>query len=325
MDFGIWPGVVRSDLVRFDTEIDAPPEDIERTRLALTELAGQARRFYVRCYRGHGGDQPPTPASPRPYLGDNRVVDLVLGYGCEDPAGFARAAAAAVREVAELGGGKIQVCEEVNAPAPQDGGRAGCHDALARGLTAALAERDRLGAEVLVGFNAAVALPGDPFWDNVRSHVPPEVLARVDYVGLDFFPDVFRPLPAARLPGAVQHVLRAFRDSATDVGLPPQVPIHLTETGWPTGPEHPEHQQAQLLGTVAGAVLEIAAEVNIDAYELFGLRDGLTTGPRMNRFGILRDDHSPKPAFETFRHLIAATRPVPSAARGVSAGTRTRG
>lgn len=303
--FGVWPGVVQSDLERLDTFIDAPPEDVERTASALQDLASGAARFYVRCYRGYGNSHPPTPESPAPYLGAGRVVDLVLSYG-SDPEGFAHAVRAAVREVAELGGGKLQVCEEVNAPAPQDGGRPGCYDALAGGLAAAVDERDRLGADVSVGFNAAVALPGDPFWSAVRSHVEPDVLARIDYLGLDFFPDVFRPAPPEVLPGAVTHVLRSFRDSASAIGIPAGVPIHITETGWPTGPGHSEDDQARVIGTVAGTALELAADLHIDAYELFGLRDGLTSGPRMNRFGLLRDDYSAKPAYDTVKRLVGA-------------------
>nr|BFF04647.1 hypothetical protein GCM10020241_63220 [Streptoalloteichus tenebrarius] len=123
--------MVDRDLERFETFVDVPPEDVARTAAALRELAGGADRFYVRCYRSYGRDgelvHPPTPVSPRPYMGEGRVVDLVAGYGSDraDPHGFARAVRVAVREVAELGGGKIQVCEEVNVPAPQDGGRPG--------------------------------------------------------------------------------------------------------------------------------------------------------------------------------------------------------
>ncbi|MBB4685690.1 hypothetical protein [Amycolatopsis jiangsuensis] len=305
--FGIWPGVVQSDLVRLDTYIPAPPEDVERTAAAVAHLSSGASRFYVRTYRGYRSGRPATPPDPTPYLGAGRVLDLVLGYGSDepDPHGFATAIRAAVREVAELGGGKLQVCEEVNVGAPLDGGSPGCYEALAAGLAAAVAERDRLGAEVAVGFNAAVALPGDPFWPSVRAHVGPELLERIDYVGLDFFPDVFRPAPPEVLPGAVTHVLRSFRESASSLGIPATVPIHITETGWPTGPEHTEEDQARVLGTVAETMRSLASQLRIDTYELFGLRDGLTTGPRMNRFGLLRDDYQPKPAYELIRRLIA--------------------
>ncbi|WP_037353592.1 hypothetical protein [Amycolatopsis orientalis] len=305
--FGVWPGVVSKDLVRLETFIDTPPEDVERTAEALRDLAEGTQRFYVRCYRSYRGPHEPTPPDPVPYLGDGRVVDYVLGYSSPeaDPDGFAGAVRAAVREVAELGGGKLQVCEEVNVAAPLDGGSPGCYEALSAGLAAALDERARLGADVAIGFNAAVALPGDPFWDAVRSVVVPEALARVDYLGLDFFPDVFRPVSADALPGAVAHVVRSFRESASAIGIPREVPVHITETGWPTGPENSEEQQARVMETVARTVFGLAAEAGVDTYEIFGLRDGLSSGPRENRFGLLRDDYSAKPAYETVKRLIA--------------------
>ncbi|SFP22434.1 hypothetical protein [Amycolatopsis rubida] len=305
--FGVWPGVVSTDLVRLETFIDAPPEDVERTAEALRDLAKGTERFYVRCYRNYRGPYGPTPPNPVPYLGDGRAVDYVLGYGSSeaDPAGFAAAVRAAVREVAELGGGKLQVCEEVNVAAPLDGGSPGCYEALGAGLAAALDERARLGVDVAIGFNAAVALPGDPFWAAVRSAVAPQVLARVDFLGLDFFPDVFRPVPADALAGAVTHVVRSFRESASAIGIPASVPIHITETGWPTGPENSEEQQVRVMESVARTVFGLASEVGVTTYEIFGLRDGLSGGPRENRFGLLRDDYSAKPVYETVKRLIA--------------------
>ena len=305
--FGVWPGVVTKDLVRLETFVDAPPEDVERTLAALRDLAAGTERFYVRRYRSYRGPHEPTPPDPAPYLGDGRVVDYVLGYGSPvpDPDGFAAEIRAAVREIAELGGGKLQVCEELNMPAPLDGGNPECYPALAAGLAAALDERARLGVDVAIGFNAAVALPGDPFWSSVAAVVDPDSLAQIDFLGLDFFPDVFRPVPFDVLPGAVGHVLRSFRESAAALGIPPTVPIHITETGWPTGPEHSEEHQARVLETVARTVFSLADEVLVDTYELFGLRDGLSTGPRENRFGLLRDDYSPKPGYAVVRRLIA--------------------
>ncbi|KAA9158734.1 hypothetical protein FPZ12_021985 [Amycolatopsis acidicola] len=307
LTFGAWPGVVDRDLVTLKTFIDAPPEDTARTAAALRELAGGAERFYVRCYRNYRGDQQPTPQRLEPYVGEGRVADLVAGYSSPeaDPLGYAHWVVSRVREVAELGGGKVQVCEEPNVGLPLDGGRPGCFDALAAGLTAALDERDRLGADVLIGFNAAFSPPGDAFWTTVPGHVDAETLARIDFLGLDFFPDVFRPVPAGKLRDAVAFVLRSFRESATGIGVPARVPLHITETGWPTGPEHTEAEQARVLGEVAGTAMGLAEELGIEAYELFGLRDGLSSGPRMNRFGLLRDDYSPKPAFDVVRRLIS--------------------
>ena len=61
--------------------------------------------------------------------------------------------------------------------------------------------------------------------------------------------------------------------------------------------------QADVLAAVAGAV--IASDAGVQACEWFGLRDGLTTAAWSARFGILRDDYTPKPAFTALQHLSA--------------------
>ena len=113
---------------------------------------------------------------------------------------------------------------------------------------------------------------------------------------------MFQPIPHQNLPAAVTFLLRRFRTVATEAGIPEATPIHITETGWPTGDRRTESAQAQVLAAVAGAV--IASDTGVRAYEWFGLRDGLTTSTWTARFGILRDDYAPKPAFATIRHLI---------------------
>ena len=67
------------------------------------------------------------------------------------------------------------------------------------------------------------------------------MIAVVDYIGLDAFPDVFHPIPHDRLAGAVAFLLERFRT--------------------------------------------------------------VTTGT--SRFGLLRDDSTPKPAYFAVRELIA--------------------
>jgi hypothetical protein len=109
---------------------------------------------------------------------------------------------------------------------------------------------------------------------------------------------------AADRPAAVTYLLRRFRTVTAEAGIPEATPIHITETGWPTDDQRTEGAQADVLAAVADAV--IASDVGIQACEWFGLRDGLTTAAWSARFGILRDDHTPKPAFTALQHLIAA-------------------
>jgi hypothetical protein len=317
--FGIWPGAVAADLVTLEP-LDCPPEDPARTLAALRRLQGPAEEFYVRAYRhfAPGGRPRPgtasAPARPELYAGEGRLIDLVACYRspAPDPAGFAGFVRQAVRDVAAWGGGKVQVGEELNVPAPLDGGSPGCFAAVGAGVAAALDERDHLAAApggpgrgaapVLIGVNAAGFADPD-FWEQLTGAIGPGSTRRLDFVGLDAFPDVFRPIARPSLPGAVSALLERFRTVTTAAGVPAAVPIHLTETGWPTGGERTEPAQADILAAVADAVL--ASDTGVAAYEWFGLRDGLTAGGWTTRFGVLRDDYTAKPAFAVLQRLIA--------------------
>jgi hypothetical protein len=308
MLFGIWPGVVAADPATFQP-LDCPPEDPAQTLTALRTLQGGARPFFVRAYRHFGTGVAPhaglvaSPVRPEVYAGEGRLIDLVACYQSPraDPEGFADFVRQAVRDVVAWGGGKVQVGEELNAPAPQDGGSPGCFEAVAAGVAAALDERDRFDLNVDVGVNSAgMADPG--FWRTLTASLGPELTQRLDYIGLDAFPDVFAPIPHDRLPEAVGALLDRFRDVTAEAGVPGSTPIHLTETGWPTGEQRGEHTQASVLAAVADAVCR--SNVGVTTYEWFGLRDGLSTAPWYARFGILRDDYSLKPAFTALQDLI---------------------
>lgn len=308
MIFGIWPGVVAADLVNLQP-LECPPEDPIATLAALAALQGDAPDFYVRCYRHFVGNTQlpgPSPSPPLPelYAGNGRRIDLVACYQSDRPdaSGFAEFVREAVRDVAEWGGGKVQIGEELNVPAPQDGGSPGCFDAVAAGLAAAADERERLGVDVEIGVNAA-GLADPDFWWRMRRTVGTELLSTLDYIGLDAFPDVFRRIPHDQLARAVTYLLERFRSVTSEVGVPPSTPIHITETGWPTGVDRDEATQSMVLQTVADAVLD--ADVGVTAYEFFGLRDGNSNAGWTNRFGLLRDDYTPKPSFHTVQDLIA--------------------
>jgi hypothetical protein len=309
--FGIWPGVADADLISLQ-HLDCPPEDTAKTLAALRELQGTATEFYVRAYRHYGkGVRPhagaaPAPAQPGLYAGQGRLIDLVASYQSPvpDPGGFAGFVRQAIRDVAAWGGGKVQVGEELNMPAPLDGSSPGHFEAVSAGVAAALDERDRRAAPVLVGVNSA-GLPDPAFWNQLTDAIGPRNTEWLDYIGLDAFPDVFRPIPRENLPAAVTFLLRCFRAVTAEAGVPVAVPIHITETGWPTGDQRTESAQAEVLALVADAVT--ASDVGVQACEWFGLRDELTTATWSARFGVLRDDYTAKPAFATLQHVIMAT------------------
>lgn len=310
MIFGIWPGVAAADLVSLKP-LDCPPEDTARTLAALRQLQGAAPQFYVRAYRHFGpGVRPgsvmlsPAPGEPGVYAGQGRLIDLVACYQSPvpDPEGFAGFVRQAVRDVAVWGGGKVQVGEELNCPAPLDGGSPGCFEAVSAGVAAALDERGHHSAPVLIGVNAA-GMPDPAFWERLTAAIGPDTVRRLDYIGLDAFPDVFRPLAHDKLPGAVTGLLQHFRTVTTGAGIPAQTPIHITETGWPTGGQRTEEAQAQVMTAVADAI--IASDAGIQACEWFGLRDGNTDAEWTARFGVLRDDYTAKPAFAAIQNIAA--------------------
>ena len=144
----------------------------------------------------------------------------------------------------------------------------------------------------------------DPdFWGRLTAAIGPRNTRRLDYVGLDAFPDVFRPIPSDSLAGAVTFLLGRFRAVTAECGVPRDTPVHVTETGWPTDERRTEETQAAVLAAVAGAVA--ASDAGVAALEWFGLRDGLSAGSWSVRFGLLRDDYTPKPAFAAVAAVIA--------------------
>jgi hypothetical protein len=135
-------------------------------------------------------------------------------------------------------------------------------------------------------------------------------LDALDYVGFDFFPDVFRPLPdasEATLRRAVVGVLSHFRNVNLAAGKISQTyPIHITEHGYPTGPNRSPERQVEVVELVIRTIHENREQFNITHYEHFALRDANSSNPDLlSQFGLLRDDYQPKPAFERYRQLIA--------------------
>lgn len=310
LTFGIYPGGLLGD----DKGIVHPvrPDLPDRITDALDTLQGATAALSVRAYRSFAATvtpQPPTPADPQVYLRHGRKLDLVLQF--REPSGRLDGWLEFVRETVRVHGphlASLQICEEPNANLPVvDGSTPNVLDALVQGVIAAKQEARALGHALAVGFNAVPTFhPADTFWTELAARADARFLASLDYVGLDFFPDVFHPIAASQLAGAVTAVLTAFR--RTDLpkaGIPDSVAIRVCENGWPTGPGRPEQRQATTLETVVRTVAALATDLNIDGYSFFALRDADSSAEGLfHHFGLLRDDYTPKPAFETYRRLI---------------------
>ncbi|GLW14387.1 hypothetical protein Stsp01_11300 [Streptomyces sp. NBRC 13847] len=310
LHFGIYPGGILGD----DQGIVHPvrPDAPDRITEALDALQGDTATLYVRAYRSFAATvppEPPTPADPATYLQRGRKLDLVLQF--REPSGELEGWLEFVREAVRTGGphlASVQICEEPNADLPAvDGSTPNVLNALVEGVVAAKQEAGTLGLGLAVGFNAVPTFhPADTFWSELGSLADDRFLRSLDYVGLDFFPDVFRPLAAGQLADAVTAVLTAFRRTDLErAGIPGSVAIRICENGWPTGPGRGEQRQAAVLETVVRTVAARSADLNIDGYAFFALRDADSAAEGLfHHFGLLRDDYTPKPAFDTYRRLI---------------------
>ncbi len=311
LTFGAYAGGLVSD---GDGSITAgPPESAEHIARALDRLHGD-RPFLVRGYQHYSDSRPGSPQAPPDlvrYATATRRLDLVMCFRepGEDLTGWLRF----LREQIRRHGPRLatlQITEEANHAGPGgDGGFPAVRQALVEGVVAAKREVTRLGLDVRVGCNATVVFdPAQEFWTDLGRRGGDEFVAALDYAGLDFFPDVFRPIPPADLAGTVAGVLTAFREhSLAAAGIPATVPVHITEHGWATGPGRSPERQAEVLETVVRTVDAHAATLNIAAYEYFALRDADSDNPDpLFQLGLLRSDYTPKPAWATYQRLIAA-------------------
>ncbi|MFD9126262.1 hypothetical protein [Kitasatospora sp. NPDC059571] len=311
-DLGIYPG----GLLGSDTGLVHPrlPDDPARITAALRELQGPAPGLLVRAYLPFtgpdAGSGPATPAEPDRLLGGGRRLDLVLPFraatGCLE--GWPDFVRTAVRSYGPALA-HVQICEEPNLDLPPvDGSIPNVRAALTAGVVAAKEEIRAQGLDARVGFNAVPSFdPADDFWPDLGARADAAFHDALDWVGLDFFPDVFRPVDPADLSGAVEAVLRHFRrTSLPQAGIGAGMPVRICENGWPTGPERTERRQAEVVEEVVRTAHRLRGDLHLTGYTLFSLRDADSTGTGLfDRFGLLRDDYSPKPAFDTYRRLIA--------------------
>jgi hypothetical protein len=319
--FGIYPGnATGSDSPHM---LAGPPDDPVRIQAALSELQDDRERLLVRGYIPYA-DSPsarpvtrPTPEDVEQYARDGRRLNLVLQFqsGSGDVDAYGEFVRQQVRRHGRIAD-SIQVTEEPNfadGPPVIDGTFPNVREALVKGVLAAKDEARRLGYDHLkVGFNAVPSFdPDNEFWRSIGELGKRPFVEALDFVGLDFFPDVFRPVAPDGQPGDLRQmvvvILRAIRESwMPAAGIPASVPIQVAENGWPTGPDRTPERQAAALETIIRTVHDYRGNYHISHYQLFDLRDADSANPNIfYQFGILRDDYTPKPAFEVYRRLIA--------------------
>ena len=145
----------------------------------------------------------------------------------------------------------IQVTEEPNNPHTQTGGDGSSPNVRRPMIEGVIVAKQEAVARDLP-VNVGVAFPPRSTRPTtsgpMSARVRPEFLAALDYVGLDFFPDVFRSVPLEDIEKAAEGVVVHFREAnLRSGGIPESVPIRITENGWPTGEGRPPERQAEIL------------------------------------------------------------------------------
>ncbi|MGW9676809.1 hypothetical protein ACWGUN_27210 [Streptomyces koyangensis] len=315
--FGVYPGGATGD--------DAgglavgPPDDPAQVSAALDLLQGSPDRpFLVRAYTHFddttrpGGPHPTvTPVGAERYATGARRLDLVAQY--RSAAGDVDGYCAFLGELVEQYGPvtrTLQVAEEpdVTTNPVLDGYHPRVREVIVRGVPAAAARARALGhTHLRIGFNTTPLFgPATAFVAELTALGGREFTDALDYVGLDFFPDVFRPVATADLAPAVAGLLRHHREAVLAPAGLGHLPLHITEHGWPTGPERHPERQAEVVETVVTAVAELAGPLRLSGYTHFALRDADSSRPGLfHRFGLTTDDYAPKPAFDALRALVA--------------------
>ena len=291
-----------------------PPDDASKIKNALNDLQGSAPSFLVRCYAGyHGIDKEPRTIATdvEGFTTSNRKLDLVLCFQANEGnmEGWKKFITAHIERYGQQIK-YLQITEEANVSLPSlDGYYNHSRKALVEGIIHAKSIIKGKGLYIQVGFNATPDFnPNKTFWKEIKNLARPDFYHSLDYVGLDFFPGVFRALPSQNQPDVHQliaKVIQAFKNDIGDAGIDMNIQLHITENGFATHVDNSEQQQSEMLSMIITILFELRSKFNIQTYELFSLRDADSSVKDVfYRFGIMRDDYSPKPAYFTLKRLI---------------------
>jgi hypothetical protein len=306
----------------------AVPEDQPQTDLALQALDPPGRRLVMRINRVFESDG---------QSGIARAVSLEqhysqLGFGVESQVRYhpthaedgdmnawvqyvREATAALARNPALVA---LTITNEVNfptSPNTSDGAYKNALDALVLGIVAAHQELAAIGrGDVSLGFSYAYRyLPSsdDQFWTGIGQRATPAFLRALDYVGVQLYPGLVYPpvlAPGQSAGDATLEALALVRGCYMPLaGLASHVQLWITENGYATNLGHTESEQARDLESTVDDVYRYSGTFGVTDYRYFNLRDNVPAGTDLfDDVGLLRSDYTQKPAFSTYRNLIAA-------------------
>ncbi|NSL53186.1 hypothetical protein [Calidifontibacillus erzurumensis] len=320
LTFGIYPLSVAG--TPFGLAV-GPDDDYEKIQLALKGLQGETKKFFPRTYLIYTKKwEEKMLSNADRYVDAGLVKDLTIGCGdwtdqkeqdidLNHWLDF-------IRKVIHRYGTHLTSLQITNEPnlSFMEGSKPYIIQALIEGVIVAKEETKKLHLPLKIGFGSVPESPAavPNFWENLAKAGNQVFLDSVDFVGHNFYVDVFedRPLNINEIAESVENILRKLREkSLVSAGIPSSVPIRVTENGWPTGKnpvaniERTYERQCEVLETVIRTIYKLREELNITHYQLFGLRDADSSKEDLfHQFGIMRDDYSPKPAYFTFKKLI---------------------
>lgn len=228
----------------------------------------------------------------------------------------------------------FSVTNEANLPVSpntSDGAYEGVVDALVSGVAAAGAELRAMGRRGLpVGFNVAWRYTPDSdaaFWREVGAKATPAFRRALTYVGVQVYPGLVwppAPLPGRTAGREVAEALTLVRGCfMPQAGLGRGTALWVSENGYATNLGRTESAQAGDLGSTLEAVHAYSGELGVTDYRYFNLRDNASSGTDLfAAVGLLRDDHTRKPAFAVMRDAVAARGGPPLSARARRRGPR---
>jgi hypothetical protein len=323
--FGVYPGGAAGTV---GPAGQTRPEVPEARRQALRKLRGGGRPFVLHLYESYTQPSdamaiPPWLASQiAAYTADDFHIELVLAYRPTDPSGdvsgFADFVRARVRQLTPNPAiAHLQVTNEANvaaAPDAADGAYPGARDALVQGVIAAKDEVRRRGRGGLeIGFNWAYQRgPAEAaFFSSLGAAGGRAFADAVDWVGVDAYPGTWGPAlaagdPAAAIRSATLDAMRTLRRTLLPRAGLSHAKLHFSESGYPTGPGRSEKMQQTMVRAAVRTVAAARSAYGVTDYRWFDLRDADSTDKSFeSHYGLTRDDYSPKPAFFTYRDLIA--------------------
>ena len=336
--FGIYPG---GGVGTVGPAGPTRPE-LPAARLAALDQLRGAHPFVVHLYTSYTGGGAAAAIDPgvsqqiQQYTSSGYGVELVLAYrpsAGADVSGFAAFARSAVRQLGPNPGVvALQVTNEANqggAPNAADGYYAGARDALIKGVIAAKDQAVHSGFGALkIGFNWAYATDqhgGADFWSYLGRQGGSGFVGSVDWVGVDSYPGTWGPPLssgdlATGVSSAIGSVLQSMRSRYLPAaGISKRVPIHFSESGYPTGPTRSYADQATAVQAIVTAVNAGRAAYNVTDLRWFDLRDNNSSSTSFeDQYGLMRDDYTPKPAFAAYQNLIATLGGTGATARAAS-------